>query len=132
MPMDWPEENRYCCCMLLLARFLVIILSLALGLGSAGHGFAKGMEPGMSDSGMTAGMTAGGGMGDCITCTDKTMKSPAVCDVMCSTSGAIALDTSAKLDVVPLLANYAMVPEVRAVGRVPAVDLSPPRTITLI
>ena len=118
----------YLFAMLRLARFLVIVLSLALGLGSAGHGFAKGMDLAMS----ATGMTAGGAMGDCDTCTGKTIKSATVCDVMCAASVAIAPDTSARLDAFPLLADYGMIPEVRAVGRVPAVDLSPPRTITLI
>ena len=118
----------YLFAMILLTRFLVIVLSLALGLGSAGHGFAKGMDLAMS----ATGMTAGGAMGDCDTCTGKTIKSATVCDVMCAASVAIAPDTSARLDAFPLLADYGMIPEVRAVGRVPAVDLSPPRTITLI
>ena len=114
--------------MLRLTGFLIIVLSLALALGSAGHGFAKGMDLTMSASGMTAGSE----MGDCDTCTGKTMKSSAVCDVMCAASVAIALDTPARLDVVPLLTDYDLIPEVRGVGRVPAVNLSPPRTISLI
>ena len=128
MPIEWREQNRYCCDMLRFTRLFLIILSLALSLGSAGHGFAEGMDLTMS----AAGMTAGEAMGDCDTCTGKTVKSSALCDVMCSAPAAVALDTSAGLDAFPLLADHGMIPEVRAVGRVPAVDLSPPRTITLI
>ena len=118
----------YLFAMIRLDRLLVIVLSLALALGSAGYGFAKGMDLAMSATGITAGEA----IGDCDTCTGKTIKSATVCDVMCAASVAIAPDTSARLDAFPLLVGYGMIPEVRAVGRVPAVDLSPPRTITLI
>ena len=74
----------------------------------------------------------GGQMGDCDTCAGKTMKPSAVCDLMCSATVAIALETPAVLGVFPLLVNYGLIPEVRAVGRVPAVNLSPPRTTFLI
>ena len=76
--------------------------------------------------------TLGGQMGDCAACMGKTMKPSALCDELCNAPVAIALVTSAKLEAFPLLADYGIIPDVKAEGRIPGFDPSPPRTTALI
>ena len=115
--------------MIRLGHTVLVVLLLALAMGASKHGMAAaGMEPAMA----SAAMTANGGMGDCVTCTGKPMKSGELCSLACSTLVAVTLLTRGKPDFDLRLVDYGIIPNLLAVGRVPAVNLSPPRTISLI
>ena len=115
--------------MLKLTRALLVALSLALVLGSTLHGVAAaGMEQTMA----SVATTDGGAMGDCDACTGKTMKSGALCDLACNPPVAIAVTVPNGPDSDLLLTDYGLIPNLRADGRVPAINPSPPRPFTLI
>lgn len=115
--------------MLRLTRLILLVLSLTLGLGLAVHGVAAA---GMNMTMASAPSSLGGQMGDCDTCTGKAMKSSALCDALCDATVGIVVETPVRLDIFPLLLDCGMITAVRAVGRVPPVNLAPPRIITLI
>ena len=110
-------------------RLFLVVLSLSLVLGLMPHGATVAeMEQTMT----SAATTGGGAMGDCDACTGKTMKSGMLCDLACNTPAAIATASPDRLDIDPLSTDYGMIANVRATGRVPAIDPSPPRTFILI
>ena len=76
--------------------------------------------------------TGSGAIGDCDACTGKTMKSGARCDLACNPPVAIAFETPDRLDIDLASIDYGAIAAVRGSERVPAVNPSPPRTITLI
>ena len=112
-----------------LTRLLLVVLLLALVLGSTLHGVAAA---GMEQTVNSVATTGSGDVGDCNACTGKTVKSGMLCDLACNTPAAIATATPDRLDIDPRSTDYGMIADVRATGRVPAIDPSPPRTFTLI
>ena len=110
-------------------RILIVTLSLALALGTVMHAAAAG---GMKPMVAANRMGTDAAMGDCDACTGKTMKSGAPCDLACNPPVAIAVEAPDRLDIDLASIDYGATRAVRGSARVLAVNLSPPRTFTLI